>query len=94
MGGDPIRQGLRPRGLRVCVVAGAHGCHKNLSLPDLSGPFVNNRYCMPRIVNKQLLSGLMIKSHGNINLTGPFFVISAEPAVLITIRMCFLIFLP
>ena len=90
----PVHKRLCPGGLRVCVIAGAQCCHKDLGLSDLSRPFVNYCNCMACIVNEKLFSGPVIESHGNINLAGPFFVIPAEPAVFITFRVSLFIFLP
>ena len=80
--GRPVGQGLRPGGLGEGVARGAEHGHEDLRLTHLAGLGVDHRHRLPGVVDEQFLAGAVLLAHHQVELSGPFPVLLAEPAVL------------
>ncbi len=94
MSADPVGQLLALVGFCVCVIAGAQYADKDLGLPDFTGFRVDDRDCLPSVVDKDFLATLMGKAHRLVEGRGPVAVEGTELAVSIAIRMGFTVLDP
>ena len=92
--GRPVRQGLRPGGLGEGVARGAEHGHEDLRLTLLAGLGVDHRHRLPGVVDEQLLAGAVLLAHHQVELSSPFPVLLAEPAVLQPLGMDRLVLFP
>ncbi|BCO29927.1 hypothetical protein TspCOW1_00300 [Thiohalobacter sp. COW1] len=83
VGGDPVRQPLRPGRLGVGVAGGAEHGDEDLRVADLAAGRVDHLDGRPAVVDEQLLSGLMKLAHAALLPTGPVPIQVAVAAVTI-----------
>ncbi|OSN44037.1 hypothetical protein BV346_05405 [Pseudomonas syringae pv. actinidiae] len=91
---QPVGQFLRPGGLGKGVAGGAEDSAEDLRLTDLAGLPVDDRRCLPGVIDEQLFASTMLLAHDHVDLGGPKAVMLAEPAVLEALRVSESIFLP
>lgn len=91
---QPVGQFLRPGGLGKGVAGRAENGDEDLRLADLAGLPVDDRRCLPGVINEQLFASTVFLTHDHVDLGGPEAVVLAEPAVLKTLRVSESIFLP
>ena len=94
VGADPIEQLLALLGLGVGVVAGAQDADEDLGLEDLGSMWVGDRDCLVGIIDKDLLTIFVEKTHRRLQALGPCLMQSTELAVAVTIRVGFAILDP
>ncbi|RMW01988.1 hypothetical protein ALO99_200118 [Pseudomonas coronafaciens pv. porri] len=94
MRAQPVGQFLRPGGLGKGVAGRAENGDEDLSLTDLAGLSVDDRRCLPGVIDEQLFASTMLLAHDHVDLGGPKAVVLAEPAVLEALRVSESIFLP
>ena len=80
--GRPVRQGLRPGRFGEGVARSAEHGHEDLRLTHLAGLGVDHRHRLPGVVDEQFLAGAVLLAHHQVEPSGPFPVLLAEPAVL------------
>jgi len=78
----------------VCVVAGTQNRHEDLTFSNLSGVRINNRQCVPGVVDKKLLPGFMGLPHGDLQFFLPAPIDFTILAVAVSLRKVLLILLP
>src|SRR3546814_13823059 len=91
---QPVGQFLRPGGLGKGVAGRAENGDEDLRLADLAGLPVDDRRCLPGVIDEQLFASTMLLAHAHVDLGGPKAVVLAEPAVLEALRESESIFLP
>jgi len=94
VGRDEIRQRLRPRRLCIGVIAHTRGRYKNLGLAHRARLRIPHRHRHARVVDEELLPGLVLLAHPDRQLTLPRPVQVAEPAVLEALRIAGFVLLP
>lgn len=94
MGTDPVRQTLRPGGLRIGIIGRTQHSNEYLGGVKLSGCSINDGNRLPGIVNEQLLTRAVILTHHYVQFALPLPILLAEPTVLIAFCMCLPAFLP
>jgi hypothetical protein len=94
MGLNPGRKLLGAGGFGEGIIAGSQGRHKNLDLSDLPGLRIRDLHGLPRIVDKEFLSGPIVLTETEIQFLDPLRVVVAEPTILVTIGIGFLVLVP
>lgn len=92
--GDPIRQGLRPRGLRVGIVRRAEDGDKHLRRADGAGAAVLYRHGLAGVIDEEFLAGAVLLPQTAIQGLGPGPVEITKPTVLIAVRRLGAVLLP
>ena len=94
MGLNPGAEILAEGGLGKGVAARSQGGHKDLGLMDLAGFGIRDPHGLPGIVDKELFSGPVFLTEAGVEFFGPLTVDAAELAVLISLRVLLLVFMP
>jgi hypothetical protein len=94
MGFDPGGKVLGQGGLRKGIIAGSQGGHEDVGRVDLSGLGIGDFHRLSSIIDEELFSGPIFLTQTEIQFVDPVLIVITEPAVLVAVRIGFLVFVP
>jgi hypothetical protein len=94
MRADPVRQPLRPAGLRIGVVRSTEHGDEDLGRPHLAGDRIDDGDLLAGVIDEQLVAGDVVLPHGRCQAMLEVTVELAEAAVAVPVGMASAVFFP